>query len=169
MLQFLEYLMIAVLCVVSVAVIVGFIVYCGLDKRRFRMDRQLAGVLPLLKKYLQLIEQLSGEGVLGSEEVGEACREFLSTKKLTKRLNALSVLSSNYRLLSCRLGVEFTAEQMEIYQKAQDLRELLRDFFVAYPSIAKEYNEKLEKPVSQFCGKLMGFRPAPDMSGLAYL
>ena len=166
LMKILEYALIVVLMVVSLAVIVSFFVYTGLDKRRFRIDRQLDKVLPLVKKWVEFLGALSAAGVLGCEEVTEACRSFLATKKLHKRLDALGALALDYRTLSCRVGVEMTSEQSAIYAEVIDIKGMLRDFFSMYPIMADDYNSKLAKPVYKQLGKLMGFRPAPDLKNL---
>lgn len=166
LIKILEYALIVVLAAVSLAVIVAFFVYTGLDKRRFRIDRQLDKVLPLVKKWLEFLGKLSGAGVVGCGEVTEACRAFLATKKLHKRLDALAVLAEHYRTLSCRLGVEMTGEQAEVYAEMQDIKGMLCDFFSMYPIMSEDYNGKLAKPVYSRLGRLMGFRKAPDLKNL---
>ena len=165
--SFLEYVLVILLMLVSVAVIVGFFIYTGLDKRRFRIERQLDKVLPIVKKWVTEVQLLSEAGILGgAPDVPEACRRFLSTKKLMPRLEALAVLSDHSEALVCRLGEELSGEQAERYADMLEYEHMLRDFFSMYPIMAGEYNKRLEKPVYAQGGKLMRFRPAPALDGL---
>lgn len=167
LMQILEYVLIVLLMLLSVAVIVGFFIYTGLDKRRFRVERQLDKVLPIMKKWLTLAQGLSEAGVLGgAPEVPEACRAFLATKKLPRRLAALDILAQHHRDLTCRLGADQTPEQAEQYADFQACGEMLRDFFGMYPIMSREYNRCLDRPVYRQAGKLMRFFPLPDLSGL---
>lgn len=166
LMKILETAMIVVLLIASLAVIVLFVIYTGLDKRRFRIERQLDKVLPLVKKWVECLGALSGAGVLGGDEVTAACRQFLSTKRLHKRLDALGVLAQQYKTLQCRLGAEMSHEQSELYADAQELKGMLRDFFAMYPLMSEDYNRKLAKAVYRQAGRMMGFREAPDLKNL---
>lgn len=167
LMQILETILIVALMLISLAVIVAFFVYSGLDKRRFRIERQLDKVLPIMKQWVGAVEELSGAGILGgAPEVPEACRAFASTKKLTRRLDALEVLAQHSGDLVCRLGAELTSAQAERYADMQEYEHLLRDFFGMYPIMADDFNKRLEKPVYKQAGALMRFRPAPELSGL---
>ena len=165
--SFWEYELIILLMLVSVAVIVGFFVYTGLDKRRFRIERQLDKILPIMKKWVSEVQLLSEAGVLGgAPDVPEACRAFLATKKLMPRLDALAILSDHSEDLVCRLGADLEPEQAERYADMLEYEHMLRDFFGMYPIMAGDYNKQLEKPVFAQGGKLMRFRPAPELDGL---
>ncbi len=167
LLKILNAVTIVLLLVISVAVIVLFFIYTGLDKRRFRIERQLDKVLPLVRKWVELVRALSADGVLmEAPEVIPACDQFLQARKLKKRLEALHVLSENHSLLVCRLGAELTEEQTQRYADMQEVEGMIQDFFSMYPLMADDYNKRLEKPVVAQCGKLMRFFPAPDLSGL---
>lgn len=167
LMQILEYVLIVVLMAISFAVIVAFFVYSGLDKRRFRIERQLDKVLPIMKQWVGAVQELSEAGVLGgAPEVPAACRAFLGTKKLARRLDALEVLAQHSGDLVCRLGAELDPAQAECYADMQEHEHLLRDFFGMYPIMADDYNKRLEKPVYRQAGALMRFRPVPELGGL---
>ncbi len=168
MLQFLESVTIVLLLVLSVAIIVLFFVYTGLDKRRFRIERQLDKVLPLVRKWMSELRPLAADGVLVADgaAVAAACDQFLSTRKLMRRLDALSQLNELAAGLVCRADVELTEDQREHDANVQELQGMVRDFFSMYPIMADDYNKRIEKPVYKLGAKLMRFRPVPDLSKL---
>jgi hypothetical protein len=167
MMKLLEYLTIVILLTLSVAVIFLFFIYNGLDKRRFRVDRQMDKILPLLKKRVELVRDLTGKGILiGAPEIIPACDAFLHTKNLTKRLNALQVLADHHPAMERRLGFELTGTDAERYADLKELENMTRDFFAMYPTMADDYNERLEKPVFAFGAKIMRFKPMPNLDGL---
>ena len=130
----------ALMLAAAVLLVALCIFYQSLDRKRFRIERQLRPALPLFNDWAEQCAALEG---------GEPLyRAYRAAKKPAAKYEALAAMARLARGRQTQSMLRAAGE--------------LTAFFSVYNSLVKPYNKQLSRPVASRVGRFIGFRPLPE-------